>query len=147
MKLSDAVEIQAFESLYAALRAEAPEDRSRNLKRCLAAIWRAMDSRDRGAFLQAIDGPPNFAFLEWRERFPKLGDPTLERAYRAWGQVAYDINEYGEPWQKGIAGTISKQLKFPNWSPSDKQAAQMKKFYLEWKAARDAEPVVLEAAE
>lgn len=93
----------------------------------LIRLWKILPVKERREFLRRLDDLDDYEFIEFPRRFPNRKDAKLELAARDWSAVRVGL----EGKERDFAESIQKQLRYPNWSPSDKQAEWMKKL---WKA-------------
>ena len=108
-----------------------------NLKRALAAIWRALPVEDRRSFVGKIGD--DMEFLEFRKQFPGKSDSELELAARYWPYVLQTLSAKELSFGKSIATSLKQNRKL-----SDKQIAYMKKLYRDYKKFPEPDMSVIE---
>lgn len=97
------------------------------LKAIVTAAWKMMSPASRKAFMRAVGLPPEYSLMEFRKRWPDLNDRDLELAARNWGYIN-DLD--GD--ERGFHQSITKNLRFKDFTPSAKQIRWMKQIYKEF---------------
>lgn len=121
-----------MDAVSRALTTDSEQEALRQSKRAVAALWRVLGPSERAAFVRTLDPENGYRFLEAKPKWPDLEDATLEAAARVWPLVRMEVGKSDQDF----ANDVHTRLRWPNWTPSEKQREWMKRLYRQWKAGR-----------